>query len=55
MDNSDPERANPLAPYFPSDVPSLPTKGRQWIALLLLVLVFSGIAYSLARSFVAIF
>jgi hypothetical protein len=55
MADKDPEQRNPLSPYFSSRIPSVPTEGRKWVAILLFLLVFSGIAYSLISSFISIF
>lgn len=47
MATDEPDRNDPLSPYFPDQVPSIPSAGRRWVALLLLVLVFSGFFFSL--------
>lgn len=44
MPDRDLEPNNPLGPYYPSEVPSVPGSGRSWFAVLLvLVMVSSGL------------
>ena len=42
MTTDDPDPNNPLAPYYPSEVPSLPTPGRRWVAILLFLSTMAG-------------
>lgn len=44
-----PDKRNPLAPYFPSEIPHLPTSGRAWVARALLLLF----AFSLFLTLIA--
>ena len=47
MSGSDPEPDDPLSPYAPSEVPSVPSDGRRWFALLLVgVMVLSTLAWA---------
>ena len=45
----DPEPDDPLSPYAPSEVPSVPSGGRRWFALLLAgVMVLSTVAWAVS-------
>jgi len=47
VSSSDPEPDDPLSPYAPSEVPSVPSDGRRWFALLLVgVMVLSTVAWA---------
>ena len=46
MDDGDPDPRNPLSPYYPSDVPTIPGGGRRWFAILWALLILLGAAYS---------
>lgn len=43
MTGDDPEPTNPLSPYYPSEVPDIPTPGRRWVAILLFLSTMAGI------------
>jgi hypothetical protein len=45
MSGNDPEPKNPLGPYYPSDLPSIPGNGRKWVAVLLSILLLLSAAY----------
>lgn len=45
MGDGGPEPRNPLAPYYPSEVPDVPGNGRRWVAVLLSLAVLLGAAY----------
>jgi len=46
---SDPEPEDPLSPYAPSAVPSVPSDGRRWFALLVVgVMVLSTAAWAVS-------
>lgn len=49
MVDGGPDPNDPLSPYFPSEVPDLPTDGRRSVALLLLLLTFSWLVFGLVR------
>ena len=46
MTNGDPERNNPLSPYYPSRVPNLEGNGRKWFALLFVLILLLGAIYT---------
>lgn len=48
MSDDGPRRTNPLGPYFPSEVPDLPGRGRRWFAVLLAAMFLLGSLYTLA-------
>jgi len=46
---SDPEPEDPLSPYAPAEVPSVPSDGRRWFALLVVgVMVLSTVAWAVS-------
>ena len=47
MTDSDPEPNNPLSPYYPSEVPDVPSNGRRWFAILLTIILVLGSLYGL--------
>jgi hypothetical protein len=47
MADSDPEPKNPLSPYYPSEVPSIPGNGRRWFAIFLALVLLGGAAFQL--------
>lgn len=47
MADREPKPRNPLGPYYPSEVPSVPGNGRRWLALLLVALILIGAARGL--------
>lgn len=42
MTSDGPRPRNPLGPYYPSEVPDLPTPGRRWVAVLLFLSTMAG-------------
>lgn len=44
MTDGDPDPENPLSPYYPSEVPSIPGNGRRWVAILLALMLLGGAA-----------
>jgi hypothetical protein len=50
MSDREPERNNPLSPYFPSRVPSVPGNARRWFVVLMVALLFGGTVLSLVFS-----
>ena len=51
----DPEPNNPLAPYYPSEVPNLRGSGRTWFALLFVLLILLGMVYTVVSLVFAVF
>lgn len=47
MVDGDPEPNDPLSPYYPSEVPSVPANGRRWFAILLAIVLVLGSLYGL--------
>lgn len=45
MTDGAPRPNDPLAPYYPSDVPDVPGNGRTWFALLVVLTMLLGAAY----------
>lgn len=45
MPSGDPRPNNPLSPYFPAEVPPVPGNGRQWFALIMVMMLLGGAAY----------
>ena len=41
-----PDGKNPLSPYYPSETPNIPGNGRRWFALLAVLTVVLGAAYT---------
>lgn len=41
--SDDPDERNPLAPYYPSEVPVVPGGGRRWPAIALLLVFALGL------------
>lgn len=52
MDDTDPESNNPLSPYYPSEVPDVPSDGRTWFAILLTVILLFGTVYGFVSMFI---
>lgn len=52
MTDNDPERNNPLSPYYPSQVPTLRGNGRKWFVALILVLWLSTTVWSVISSLI---
>lgn len=48
MTDEGPRRNDPLGPYFPSEVPDLPGRGRRWLAVLLAAMFLFGSLYTVA-------
>lgn len=48
MTDEGPRRNDPLGPYFPSEVPDLPGRGRRWFAVLLAAMFVFGSLYTVA-------
>ncbi|MFB6161019.1 MAG: hypothetical protein ABEJ61_07560 [Haloferacaceae archaeon] len=44
--DTDPTPRNPLAPYYPSEVPGVPGEGRGWFAVLLAAMLLAGAVYA---------
>jgi len=53
MGDADPDRTNPLSPYYPSETPSLPSNGRAWFALLVVGMLLLGVCYAFLSLFFA--
>lgn len=47
MADREPKPRNPLGPYYPSEVPSVPGNARRWLALLLLAVILLGAVLNL--------
>jgi hypothetical protein len=45
MTEPEPEPNNPLSPYYPSEIPSIPGSGRKWFAVLLTLMLVFGTVY----------
>jgi hypothetical protein len=54
MSDRDPDTGNPLAPYYPSEVPALPGNGRAWVALALSAMLLLGAAWGVLSLFVTV-
>lgn len=54
MADRDPEQNNPLAPYYPSEVPSVPANGPRWFAILIATILVIGSVYGLLSMLFAI-
>jgi len=46
--DSDPDPGDPLDALSPSNTPSIPGSGRQWFAILVSLLLLSGVLYAFA-------
>lgn len=54
MADEEPRPNNPLSPYYPSDVPSVPGSGRRWFAILFALLLLAGAAFQFLSMFVTL-
>ena len=50
----DPDRPNPLGPYFPSEVPRVSGNGRRWFAVLALLAFVAWVLATLLELLVAV-
>jgi hypothetical protein len=47
MADSDPDRNNPISPYYPSETPSLSGNGRKWFAILVVLTFLLNAIYQI--------
>lgn len=55
MPEDDPTPNNPLGPYFPSEVPTVPGNERKWVALLVAAMLLALLLGQLLRLLIAVF
>lgn len=53
MADRDPE-SSALAPFYPSEIPSVPGNGRKWFAVLMTLMLLTGVLFSTLALLAAI-